>query len=95
MSDMREGHEAGDRPAGSLAVRDRLRRDLRELAAQSLCVPEAQVPFDAELPAMGLDSVLAVEFVLRVSEATGTELTVPDLRQYPTIDLLADFLDAA
>jgi aryl carrier-like protein len=81
-------------PGGDLP-QDRLRRELRELAAQSLCVPAGEVPFDAELPTMGLDSVLAVEFVLRVSEATGTGFTVPDLRQHPTIDLLADFLAAA
>jgi aryl carrier-like protein len=74
-------------------TREELRVLLRELAAQSLCVPPGEVPFDGELANMGLDSVLALEFVLQVNDLIGTELTVRELRQNPTIDLLADFLD--
>jgi acyl carrier protein len=74
-------------------TRDERRAVLRELAARSLCVPPDEVPFDGELAGLGLDSVLALEFLLQVNDAFDTELTAQELQHNPTIDLLADFLD--
>lgn len=91
MPGMNHAGSAGEERA-VVANRDQLRVKLRELAAQSLCVSPSDVPFDGDLGTLGLDSVLAVEFVLQVNDLTGAGLTVEDLQHHRTIHLLADLL---
>jgi len=62
------------------------------MAGECLYLPPDTIDPDAEFTAMGLDSVLAVEFVSRISSELGAALTVEDLREHPTVTRLSGHL---
>jgi acyl carrier protein len=69
-----------------------LREKLTQLAAGCLCVPAEKVGPDTELTRIGLESVLAVEFVSLVNAEFGADLTVRALREHPTVAKLAAYV---
>lgn len=66
-----------------------LARRLRELAGECLYLPPGKVDPDAEFTQIGLDSVLALEFVANVNDACGTGLTLSALYRHASINRLA------
>ncbi|HUY45954.1 MAG TPA: beta-ketoacyl synthase N-terminal-like domain-containing protein [Streptosporangiaceae bacterium] len=99
------GEPAAGAPAGSAQERDEavkpvamleeLLARLREMAGECLYLPPAQIAPDAEFSDIGLDSVLAVEFVSRVNAELGASLTVQALRENPTLSQLTARLAGA
>jgi len=80
-----EEPERGDQLRG---LQDRL----RQMAGGCLYLPPEKVDLEAELTAIGLDSVLAVEFVSLANAEFGASLTVETLRDHPTVADLAAYL---
>jgi acyl carrier protein len=88
--------EAAGAPAGAGgASAEALRGRLREMIGESLYLPPDNVSTDTEFGEMGLDSILAVEFVSRIKSDLGVPLTVQELRSHPTVAALAQHLSAA
>jgi acyl transferase domain-containing protein len=65
---------------------------LRAMVGECLYLPADSIEPDAEFTVMGLDSVLAVEFVSRVKTELGAPLTVEALRDHPTVAQLSRHL---
>lgn len=80
------GASAADGPLSGL------REKLCGMAADCLYLPRDKVDPDAEFTAIGLDSVLAVEFVSLTNAEFGTSLTIQALREHPTVAELAVYL---
>ena len=71
---------------------DRLIQRLRKLAGECLYLPEDQVDTSAELTAIGLDSVLAVEFLAKLNSECGTSLALSEMYEGQTLSGLATAL---
>lgn len=67
---------------------------LRKLTGDCLYLPADEVDPDDEFTAIGLDSVLAVEFVSKVNASFSTNLTVANLYEQATLNRLATTLAA-
>jgi acyl transferase domain-containing protein len=67
---------------------------LRQLTGECLYLPPDEVDPDGEFTAIGLDSVLAVEFVAKVNASFSTNLTVANLYEQATLNRLAATLAA-
>lgn len=83
----------GERP-GTRArppVRDRV----RAVVARVLFVPEERVTEDARLPALGMDSILAVELAKALGQEFGVPLPAARLYDFAAVAELADFLAPA
>jgi acyl transferase domain-containing protein len=72
---------------------EELREKLRQLAGDCLYVPSEKIDVAAEFTAIGLDSVLAVEFVSQINGAFDADLTVQTLHEHPTVGRLAAHLN--
>ncbi len=70
----------------------RLTRQLRKLAGECLYLLEDEVDTGAELSALGLDSVLAVEFLAKLNAEQGTALTLTQMYEGRTLSGLAAVL---
>lgn len=66
-----------------------LAQRLRELASECLYLPPENVDPDAELTGIGLDSVIAMEFVAKLNSSCGTDLTLSAFYQQTTLNELA------
>lgn len=69
-----------------------LTRQLRRLAGECLYLAEEEVDVEAELTDMGLDSVLAVEFLAKLNSDCGTSLTLTEMYERRTLAALATAL---
>jgi acyl transferase domain-containing protein len=67
---------------------------LRQLAGECLYLPPDEVDPDGEFTTIGLDSVLAVEFVAKLNASFSTNLTVANLYEQATLNRLAVTLAA-
>jgi acyl carrier protein len=74
------------------AAHETLAGRLRAMVGECLYLPPDSIEPDAEFTVMGLDSVLAVEFVSRVKTELGAPLTVEALRDHPTVARLSRHL---
>ncbi|MEU4447808.1 SDR family NAD(P)-dependent oxidoreductase [Actinosynnema sp. NPDC050801] len=77
-------------PAGEL--RDAVERELRELAAEFLLVPPAEVDVTAELMDLGFDSIALTGAVARLNQRYGLDLLITVLFEHPTLADVADHL---
>lgn len=66
-----------------------LTRQLRRLAGDCLYLTEEEVDVEAELTDIGLDSVLAVEFLAKLNSVHGTSLTLTEMYERRTLSALA------
>ncbi len=65
---------------------------LKDLAGECLYLAADDIDPDAELTAIGLDSVLAVEFLAKLNSTWGTNLTLSDMYARQTLGGLAGLL---
>jgi acyl carrier protein len=96
--------EAVEGPTSSGDLRRRLlesasanRRQLLELElqielARILRLPPDQVPYDTPMGALGLESLMALEFLRRIENALNDRLAKTLVWRYPTIEALTEYL---
>ncbi|OCQ18832.1 hypothetical protein A7985_22720 [Pseudoalteromonas luteoviolacea] len=60
--------------------------------AEALYLDEAQIDSDTQFTELGVDSIIAVEWVTAVNRHFNTEVLVTTFYQYPTISKLADYI---
>jgi acyl carrier protein len=70
-----------------------LRSFLREAAAKLLGLQASRVSLQRPLAELGMDSLMAVEFRSRISQAVGSPMPATLLFNYPAIEPLACFLE--
>jgi acyl transferase domain-containing protein len=83
---------SGDGINGTGPDHGHLHDRLRQMVGDSLYLPPESVDPEAEFTSIGLDSVLAVEFVSVVNAEFNTDMTVQTLRDHPRVSELAGYL---
>jgi acyl transferase domain-containing protein/acyl carrier protein len=80
-----EAPDAALPPAEAASLTD----ELTESLAEALYMPKAEVPADGTFVDIGLDSIIAVEWVNAVNARYGTRLPVAVVYEHPTVRSLA------
>jgi acyl carrier protein len=70
-----------------------LRAFLRDAAAKLLGLPTSGVSLQRPLAELGMDSLMAVEFRSRISQAVASQMPATLLFNYPALEPLARFLE--
>lgn len=81
------------RPDGSANRREVILQQLKTLLAGTLLVSEQEIHERKTFTELGLDSILAVEFVKKINQAFGTDLETVRVYDYVTLHALAEHLD--
>ncbi|WP_240311953.1 SDR family NAD(P)-dependent oxidoreductase [Teredinibacter turnerae] len=69
-----------------------LRVELISSLAEALYLGESDIDSDVEFVELGMDSIVAVEWVSSINKKYGTEILVTSFYQYPTINKLQPYL---
>jgi polyketide synthase PksN len=69
-----------------------LREQLRAILARVLFVEPEQISEHVSFETLGLDSVLAVEWIREVNRALGTTLAATDVYDYPSLRAMGDHM---
>jgi acyl carrier protein len=68
-------------------------RYLQAALAESMNVAPEQIALDVPLSEQGVDSLIGLRLARRINELTGTEIDLEWIYEYPSITLLAGFLE--
>ncbi|WP_455872390.1 beta-ketoacyl synthase N-terminal-like domain-containing protein [Serratia proteamaculans] len=79
--------------SSSLITRKTLHEELRIGLAKALYMDESDINGDKAFTDLGLDSIVAIEWVKSINEGYGLTLSATKLYDYPTIAKLAGFLE--
>jgi acyl transferase domain-containing protein/acyl-CoA synthetase (AMP-forming)/AMP-acid ligase II/aryl carrier-like protein len=91
-----DGRDAGDgAPQSKVELGVRLRRALREAVADTLGLPIERLNAQQSLPDLGLDSLLAVRLMRRLSQVTGQTLSATLPFDFASLELLAEHLESS
>ena len=60
--------------------------------ANVLRIPEDSVGTDVKFSRLGLDSAMVVYVMMELEEKLGLELSMDDFYDYPTVDVLSNYL---
>ena len=69
-----------------------LREELRDSLAEALFMRPADIGWSKSFAELGLDSIVGVEWVKNINRRYGTALSATRVYDYPSIDLLAEYL---
>jgi acyl carrier protein len=66
---------------------------LQSALADLMQLPEEQISLSAPLSEQGVDSLIGLRLARKMNELTGAEIDLEWIYDYPSIDLLAQFLE--
>jgi acyl transferase domain-containing protein len=87
-----EAHVTEVSPEGAPVDRSSLVRELTGILAEVLYIPSEELGTADKFIDVGLDSIIAVEWMRAINGRYGTDLSVADIYEYPTLSEFADHL---